>query len=216
MRRKLDLHCLETAVNSFSELTLPAKSNIDYSKGIYELAVNVFPSTVMSEEFNELIFHIVKKGIFPGEKLVFEISERKEIPTPILFQKRLAEYSNSYRISFAIDDFGVGASSVSRLADLKISYVKLDAAIAKQDHNELTIQYVQQLVSERIASGKKVILEGYDRDSNLDLSILNELNLNLIQGYIIGPAQKDLMVLSDSLRSDLAQNYSTEGTDESD
>lgn len=216
MQHKLDLHFIETAVNVYAERTLPAKSNIDYSKGIYELAVNIFPSTLMSNEFSDLLSRIVKKGIFPGEKLVLEISERKEIPTPILFQKRLAEYNNRFRISFAIDDFGVGASTVSRLADLKISYVKLDAAIAKQEHNELTIKYVQELVSERIASGKKVILEGYDRDSTLDLSILEELNLNLIQGYIIGPAQKDLMTLSDSLRSDLANKYRAKGKGKND
>lgn len=204
---ELDIYCLNAAVKTYADLTLPEK-NASNLKPLALLSVNAFPSSLLNDSYYEAVKNIVDFGIFPGEKLIIEISEKRELPDSFsVFQNRLNRYNREFNIGFAVDDFGVGHSSVSRLASLALNHIKLDSAIAKQEHNEITIQYVSDLVSEKISSSKKIILEGYDKDSSLNLSILAKYKLRYIQGHLIGEARPDLITLDSSKRKELASNY---------
>lgn len=210
---ELDCYCLYKSVKTYSEITLPAKGEAEFSRDILDLAVNVFPPSLMSPAFYETVNHVVNvEPRFPARKIVFEISEKRDLPTPSgceagltkydVFQNRIDNYVSDFGTNFAIDDFGVGHSSVSRLANLNLSHIKLDTEIARQDHSLITMSYVRKLVDARISSHSKVILEGLD--SFKQLKQIYKLKIDLIQGYAVREARPDVTPIEDNLRKEIA------------
>jgi len=111
--------------------------------------------------------------------------------------------SREFGISFAMDDFGVGHSSISRWLHLKLDHVKIDRDILMQDPSTLTIQYVIDLAHQKLGS-PKIILEGYDIDSPISLGQLYYgLGVKYVQGFNIGKAMANLYRLEYSKEKDL-------------
>ena len=109
-------------------------------------------------------------------------------------------YIGSYDVN--IDDFGVGHSSISRLANLNLSHIKLDTEIASQDHSLITMGYVRRLVDARISSHSKVIQEGLEKFKQLKQ--IYKLKIDLIQGYAVREARPDAAPIEDNLRKEIA------------
>ena len=109
-----------------------------------------------------------------------EVSE-KTVVSPELqteARKQLDEYRNVVHqltqltgVRFAIDDFGVGNSSLSRLDRLKPHYVKIDRDILSFDTN-MASTLIRYLVGSQKQQGACVILEGVDIHSKLSLDEL--------------------------------------------
>ena len=121
-----------------------------------------------------------------------EVSE-KTVVSPELnseARKELEEYRKLVRqlgeltgVRFAIDDFGVGNASLSRLDSLRPHYVKIDRDILSFDKRmaDTLIRYLLESQRER---GTGVILEGVDIHSKLSLDCLvNEIGVEIIQGH---------------------------------
>ena len=72
-------------------------------------------------------------------------------------------------VRFAIDDFGVGNASLSRLDSLKPNYVKIDRDILSFDA-DMANALIRYLLKSQHERGTSVILEGVDIHSNLSLS----------------------------------------------
>lgn len=208
---ELDQHCFDAAVHTYARSTLPAKG-ASAEPSLDGLAINVFPASVMSPPYQDKVREVLGEKILPGRLIVLEISEKREIPNPpdseameskyTVFQKKINEYQREFHVNFAIDDFGVGNSTVSRLASLNLSHIKLDSEISRQDHSLLTIRYVMDLVHERVSAHSKVILEGVD--NSFKLKPIYALGLEFVQGYAARKAQPNVLPLDDRVRQDLA------------
>jgi len=102
--------------------------------------------------------------------------------------KRVAQLSDLTGVGFAIDDFGVGNSTLSRLDSLKPNYVKIDRDILSFD-TEMANALIRYLLKSQHKRGTSVILEGVDIHSNLSLSeIVNDIGVVLIQGHGLSKA----------------------------
>jgi len=215
---QLDQHLLKTAVNSYEESLVRAQKNGTHE--ILPLSVNVYPESLMRTAYFNTVNEVYQgknRNLFSAKKLILEISEKASLPmyndgiiyqSPLeSFKKRLAEYTKEFKISFGIDDFGVGHASVSRLSGLQTPYVKIDREILHHQPVDIIIQFVQQLVSmSNPLNPAKIIVEGLDDQSPVTLNRLKKLGVSYVQGYIIGRAGQDVNRLSPERRESLRKS----------
>ncbi|EMO62131.1 cyclic diguanylate phosphodiesterase (EAL) domain protein [Leptospira borgpetersenii serovar Pomona str. 200901868] len=96
-----------------------------------------------------------------------------------------------YGFKFAIDDFGKGYSSLGRLIQLPIDYIKLDKIFLFNYFQTSTRAVITSMVNLVQAMGKAIIVEGVENE--IQHKLLRELNCNFGQGYYYShPVEIDL------------------------
>ncbi|MFH7031079.1 MAG: EAL domain-containing protein [Heteroscytonema crispum UTEX LB 1556] len=201
---ELDLYFLTTATESYREARQKAKQN--RSQEIMPLSVNVYPESLMRKAYFETVRQIIKDKVISPRHLILEISEKAEVPkyydgnlleSPLTFFKnRLLEYVRQFNIRFAIDDFGVGYASVSRLAGLNPSYVKIDREILHHQPTEVILRFVHEMVGVNNLNPANVIVEGVDETTPISLHKLREIGVSYIQGHIISKPTPEIYRLT--------------------
>jgi EAL domain-containing protein (putative c-di-GMP-specific phosphodiesterase class I) len=192
---ELDLYCLRNAISNYHALWKQERRG----EKIDPLSVNVYPETLYRSAYKKAITHIIKEeGMLKGKKLVLELSEKRRIPDGDLiedirsnedpidkFVDKLHEYTREVGIGFAIDDFGVGLSSASRLAKFQLDHVKIDRDVLHHQFPDTTIRYVIDLVKRSHFHPVKIVMEGFDGDCNISLATLYNCGIEYVQGYFI-------------------------------
>jgi EAL domain-containing protein (putative c-di-GMP-specific phosphodiesterase class I) len=167
---------------------------------ILPLSVNVYPETLICPDYRNAITHLAKARLLPLDKLTIELSEKRPLPIEdstegqdemSWFRERLMYYTK-LGITFAIDDYGVGFSSASRLSRLEPAIIKIDRDALLHSRGSHTIEHVLKLDQESM--GKMiVIIEGFDDESKLTLAELYQMGIRYVQGHALGlpvPAEK--------------------------
>lgn len=91
----------------------------------------------------------------------------------------------------ALDDFGIGYSSLRRLYRLPIEVVKIDRSFdAELPGSRVGLQLVRAIVSMAHSLDKEVVAEGVETEVQREL--LEQLGCDALQGYLIGrPVPED-------------------------
>lgn len=182
------------------------------SEDIKDLSINVYPQSLMRSAYYEAFNEILKQDCIPPENIVLEISEKCPIPDEAsdyttaveAFRKQLLKYVKNYHIKFAIDDFGLGYGSLSRLIGLEPNYIKVDRSILVSDHSELTLSYLLNLLQGDNIYTSKIVVEGFDaRTRNITLKDLYRIGIRYVQGYLLGEISPTLYTLSKETRKNL-------------
>ncbi|BAY96034.1 MULTISPECIES: EAL domain-containing protein [unclassified Tolypothrix] len=198
---ELDKYFLKTAVTSYRKAcnNTPGKQR---PEDMQELAVNVYPQSLMHEAYFKAVKEVLLEEEFiQAEKLILEISEKLPLPDTLkVFRKELGNYVRDLKIGFAIDDFGVGHSSVNRLTGLNPAHVKIDRDILQQANLnpgsiDIICKFVLDLASEGRSHAPKVVIEGFDSTSPVTLGKLYKLGIRYVQGYTIGKAGNEIIRL---------------------
>lgn len=214
--KALDIYCLQTAVREY--LRVWKNERGDQKKD--QVSVNVYPDTLFSEEYKHALKKIIiDEDLLKPKELVLEVSERRSIAKSVyekvtndpieLLVKKISEYSGLFGVAFAIDDFGVGYSSIERLVRLELDHVKIDREVLHQRHPQITINYVLNLVKAMHSGQTNVIVEGVDGFTSISLFELNELGIGFVQGHLIRRAGPDVNVLSDEIKELLLKQINT-------
>lgn len=201
---ELDMYFLSTALHAYRKEIYRCSQTVQPGE-ILPLSVNVYPESLVRRGYRERIAQIDKEQNFPLNKLVLEISEKMPLPTPPIdstavddiswFRDNLTYYTDR-GISFAIDDFGVGYASTSRLSRIEPEFVKVDRDAILHHQGRFTLDYAGRLVSNSLGK-MKMIVEGFDGNSKFTLKQLyEELRIRYIQGYLLGEAKEHLYQLS--------------------
>ncbi|MBE9180140.1 EAL domain-containing protein [Oculatella sp. LEGE 06141] len=197
---ELDIHFLETAIETYIEARKQAKMNRGYE--IVPLSVNVYPASLMRRAYREKAFSMMEKYDFLRKNLILEISEKTKLlaegndPESLLkARKELQKYVNK-GIRFAIDDFGVGYGSISRLTKLELPYIKIDREILHHKHSEVIIKFVHELVHTDNQSPPQIILEGFDESVRISLAYVKAIGIDYIQGHLVGMAGAEIYRLN--------------------
>ncbi len=208
---ELDQYFLRTATTIYQEARKKSKQN--RADEIAPLSVNVYPESLIRTAYFETVRQVIKDKIITPRNLILEISEKTELPqfnnghrlqVPLTFFKtKLIEYVKQLHIRFAIDDFGVGYASVSRLAGLHPSHVKIDRNILYHQSSDVIIRFVHELVGANNLNPSHVIVEGIDETTPISLYRLKELGVNYIQGHIVGKPSPEIYRLSKEKYDDL-------------
>jgi len=192
---ELDSTLLETTIASYGAQVTACMNN-DYQ--IKPLSMNVYPATLRSPAYRELLYETLGRSApLYGHHLIMEVSEKTVVSPELQIEarKQLEEYRSIVKqlgeltgVRFAIDDFGVGNSSLSRLDSLKPHYVKIDRDILSFD-TRMANTLIRYLIESQNEQGTSVILEGVDIHSKLSLhDLVNDIGVGLIQGHSLSKA----------------------------
>ncbi|MBU2666290.1 EAL domain-containing protein [Actinoplanes bogorensis] len=171
------------------------------------LSINVAVRSLLSDDYVEVLrTAIAELGIEPAA-ITLEISEQDPIEPRrgeqwseaphAYFHNRLAAIARDVGVAFAVDDFGEGYASLSRMAELPLTQIKVDRAILHHPLAAKELSLVMDTARHASHAPRVVIVEGVDDESPLTLREIYEQRIRHVQGYITQqPARPDLAELS--------------------
>ena len=191
----LDLYILDKSLKSYREhIDARRVENVQFDP--CPLSINVYPNTLLIKAYQKALPWALNHYRINGEKIILEISEKALISRGdsekdglLEFNKIQRELIQNFNINFAVDDYGTGNSSVSRILKINPEYVKIDREILLYEH-DIARQIIRQLVEIENRKGRKafkVILEGLDEETNGNIpleDIVYNLKVNYIQGHL--------------------------------
>ncbi|HEV2891373.1 MAG TPA: EAL domain-containing protein [Frankiaceae bacterium] len=129
----------------------------------------------------EVTAALVEHGIAPG-RLTLELTESSIVSDPVRASELLGELSlRGVRIS--VDDFGTGFSSLSHLARLPVSEVKVDKSFVQRMRTDPRDAAIVRSVV-RLAAELDLVAVGEGVEDVETARDLNALGCDLLQGYL--------------------------------
>lgn len=150
------------------------------------LAINMSPRQFQNADLVERLIGIAAETAFPLDRLEIEVTETA------LFQGsdaelRLLEALEAQGASVAIDDFGVGYSSLGRLRRLPLDRLKIDSGFVRpMTDDPESREIVRAIISMGHALGLEVLAEGVETDEQRRL--LRDLGCDAAQGFLYSRA----------------------------
>lgn len=167
-------------------------------------AINLSPRQVMQKDLVDTIARALKNRQISNHCFQIEITEQTMIKDVERIAKVLQELK-SLGISVAIDDFGMGYSSLNFLKRFPIDMLKIDKSfIADVFTNPDDASIVQSVISLGHNMHMKIIAEGIETQSHLHF--LKERHCDLGQGFYFSPpmgAKEMTTILQHGLHAEL-------------
>lgn len=201
---EIDTWMIEHAIAALGEYR---KENKDL-----KFSINLSISAFETENLSAYVRTQLKKYKVPPDCVVFEITES----VAVRHLKHVEQQISSLRkvgCELALDDFGTGYSSFSYLQQLTVDYIKIDGCFIKDLVKSRVDQKMVRLIGEiGREAGMKTIAE-YVQSADA-LVLLNDLGIDLAQGYYIGrpsasPINKKTPVPINSRRRKKAKQAAT-------
>ncbi|GGB55317.1 EAL domain-containing protein [Shewanella inventionis] len=118
----------------------------------------------------------------PRDTMIIEVTENTLMDPDSPIQQQMHRL-NQYGIDIAIDDFGVGYSSLAYLQRLDIDILKIDRSfIQHMETNESSIALVRAIITMASHLNVKVVAEGVETKGQHQ--ILQQLSCDYLQGYL--------------------------------
>ena len=134
------------------------------------VAINVSPAQFFESDFVEHVARTLELTGLPASALELEITETvfQTGPATIESLRRLRDLG----VAVALDDFGIGYSSLTSLEQLPITRVKLDRLlVAGVDSNPRSAAIVRSIVALCHGLGLQVVAEGVERPEQLEFLV---------------------------------------------
>jgi len=150
-----------------------------------QLFINIYPSTVLHNDFPVFIQYVAHQFPHTKDKIVFEVIESEQILDEVFqsFKKRI-NLIRGLGYHIALDDVGKGWSSVSMLIELEPKYIKLDRYFSLNlDESALKREIIKLIIQYAEFSNSKVVLEGIEKESELATSKI--LGVHIGQGFLL-------------------------------
>jgi len=132
--------------------------------------------------------------------LVLEITERESVSDDEVSLQTMRDLATR-GVPLAIDDFGVGFSSIAYLQDMPVQIIKTDLSFAAGiDRDERACGLLSSITMMGQALGLDVVVEGIERPSQLE-HLRNHVLAPYAQGYLLHrpmPLEQLLTVLRDN------------------
>ena len=127
-----------------------------------------------------------KEYQLPAKTILIEVTENTLMDPDSSIQRQLKRLS-AIDIDIAIDDFGVGYSSLAYLQRLDIDILKIDRSFINDlESNDNSIALVKAIITMAHNLDVMVVAEGVETQKQYDL--LKQLACDYIQGYIFSKA----------------------------
>ncbi len=146
------------------------------------VGVNIAAYHITDKSFTKFINKVFKKHPnVLGNKLNIEITESAAI-SDIEIVTSVIKKCKSLGISFSLDDFGVGYSSLIYLRRLPVDFIKIDRSFTSgmlNDSEDMAV--VSSVITLSKEFKRKVVAEGVE--TNEQLAMLHQLGCHYAQGY---------------------------------
>lgn len=170
---ELGKHILQQAFTEYQELSR--------KRSRFCLTMNISIKQIASLEFIEQIKLLINNFHIKPNQIYFEIKETSFIKDPENIIDLMKDLY-SLGIRFALDDFGIGYSSIHLLKKLPISFLKIDSSFIKDlDMNADDATIVLTTIQLSHGLGIKSIAEGLENKEQFEL--LKKWGCNIVQGF---------------------------------
>ncbi len=168
----LDQSCREAAI--WSEVTGTR----------VRVSVNVSASQFDREDFVSVVSEMLDRHRLVPSQLELELTEHSIVEDLTHASVRMAELRR-IGVRIAMDDFGLGSSSLSNLVRLPIDTVKIDRAFVRDlPESSVADRVVQAIVSLSNGMGLVVVAEGIETEAQRERVV--ELGCDRLQGHLLG------------------------------
>jgi diguanylate cyclase (GGDEF)-like protein/PAS domain S-box-containing protein len=164
------------------------------------VAVNLSPAQLRHNRLGLRVGHAMSQTGFEPARLEFEITEGVLIDTVEQGKHGCLHDLTTYGVRLAIDDFGIGYSSLAYLKQLPVAKIKIDRSFVRDigvDPDDDAL--VQAMIVLGHSLGKRVVAEGVETERQLNL--LRQFGCDEVQGFFVARPQS-----ADCVQSLLAQS----------
>ncbi|WP_051343665.1 putative bifunctional diguanylate cyclase/phosphodiesterase [Alicyclobacillus herbarius] len=161
------------------------------TQGLPPIRVSVNVSMVQLEHpgFLDLVQRVLEQTGLNPRWLELEITE-SALVNRLEHAAEVIEQVRGLGVSVAVDDFGVGYSSLQYLAHMHADTLKIDKSfIYSLESNPKVIHIVSAIVQMAHALGMRVVAEGVERSEQLRL--LKNVGCDEAQGYLFCPPEPE-------------------------
>jgi diguanylate cyclase (GGDEF)-like protein len=156
----------------------------------HPVSVNLSPKHLSDPRLVATVRAALDDSGLPATRLVLELTE-----SAIIHDRRFALQQlhalKAMGVSIALDDFGVGYSSLDVLRSFPFDCIKLDASfVAEVEHDEQAISILRSVTSLGGLLRMPVLAEGIERPAQL--AIVAREGCSSVQGYLIGRPSRRL------------------------
>lgn len=162
---------LEAAVAALRQLD-------DEQLGIMSVSVNVSAVELDDPTYPERVLHHLESAGIDASRLTLEVTESTIMEATVDATDGLRAL-RSKGVRIAIDDFGVGHSSLSRLNQLPFDEIKLDGSFVRQRSTHI----IEAVAAMAQRLGLTLVMEGLE--SADDLQLAQQVACPLAQGFFI-------------------------------
>ena len=149
------------------------------------LSINIAARQVQDPECVKLILDALREEVFPTDRLQLELSESTQLTEDASAVDRLRALK-AEGVSIAIDDFGVGYSSLSRLRHLPFDTLKIDGTFIHDIGERGGGAVAGAVISLGQNLGLDVIAEGVETEAQK--TQLLSRGCSLMQGFLFAAA----------------------------
>ncbi len=155
----------------------------DFSNPGLMVAVNASGLQLDDPDFPAVVESVLSStGIAPGT-LILEITESKLIHDDRVSMD-LLDRLHATGVRLAIDDFGIGYSSLGYLRHLPVDIIKIDRSFVSQlDDDAQTEEIVRAIITMAHTLGMRVVGEGVE--TMMQLRTLSALDCDYFQGFLL-------------------------------
>ena len=162
-----------------------------------KVSVNVSPAQFRNPNFAEAVANVLEQVEFPPQRLEIEVTETYFITHPEQASQAI-DAVRALGVTVALDDFGIGYSSIGYLRRFAFDKLKLDRSmIANVDRDPRAQKMVHATVALAEALGLSVTAEGVETEE--EATILRIAGCNAFQGFFFArpaPAAEMTALLS--------------------
>ncbi len=147
------------------------------------MSVNVSYRQINSDDMVNDTKRLLSAYHLAGKSLILELTERVFADDLDLVQFNIKQFAE-LGVNTAIDDFGVGYSSLSYLTKTDFSSIKIDRSFIKDIETNTSSRNLCAAIASMASSlGLSVTAEGVEKAEHLQ--ILKEMNIDKYQGYLM-------------------------------
>jgi len=164
------------------------------SKNAMFMSVNFSATDFEEVNFFDKFSAILKETDTRPERIHLEITERLLLQQPTNVKITLQKCRDA-GMGVAIDDFGIGYSSLSYLHEYPINILKIDRSFVQKMSNDLLSRgLIKSILSLSENMGMKIIAEGVETLEEVQL--LRDMNCSIAQGYFFSKPMNESDLIS--------------------
>jgi diguanylate cyclase (GGDEF)-like protein len=159
-----------------------APALLEAAGGELTIGVNISAKQLREPDFVEKVRATRER--MGAAQLVLEITERDMVGDDAVSIDAMKQLTDA-GVAFAIDDFGVGFSSIGYLQDMPVRIIKTDSSFSDGiDRDERSCALLCSITMMGQALGLDVVIEGIERGSQLD-HLRDHVHAHYAQGYLL-------------------------------
>lgn len=147
----------------------------------FRMAVNVSVPQFRQKNFAEEILTVMGNMEVAPQRLEIEITESIVMDDPNMVVKVLNDLK-AHGVRVAIDDFGVGFSSLSYVQRLPLDKLKIDRAFVRSAHTDSGAVIIESIINMGHRLGLQTLAEGIETEQQA--AYFDELRVGQAQGFL--------------------------------